>query len=167
MAVPLAPDNLSIPHRSALDVVCELFEHRPIDWAVSGSVAFALHGLPAEPDDLDLVIDGASAGLVGELLAAELEQPIEQRRRGQIRGLIGTARIGGVAVELLADLQNELADGSWTPPLDVAGVRVWGEIDGYPCPVVSVPGLARVSRLLGRGEQAQAIEDSLKRARPL
>jgi hypothetical protein len=145
MAVELAPDNLSIPLRSALDVVCELFEHRPIDWAVSGNTAFALHGLPRIPEELDLVLDGAAAELVATLLAAELEQPIEQRRRGLIRGRFGSARIGGVAVELLADLQHEQPDGSWTPPLDVAGVRVWGELDGYPCPVVSVPELARVS----------------------
>jgi hypothetical protein len=147
--VSLAPDNLSIPLRSALDVVCELFERRPIDWAVSGSVACALHGLPGTPHDLDLVLDGRSAELAATLLAAELEEPIEERRRGAIRGRLGTARIGGVTVELLADLQHELSDGSWTPPLDVAGVRVWGELDGYPCPVVSLPGLAQVTRLPG------------------
>jgi hypothetical protein len=153
----LAPDLLPVEHRKALNEVCQALDHPEIEWAVSGSVALALQGLATPCGDLDLVLGVESVDVVARLLAEDVEEPMAPRARGGIRGVLGRARLGGVAVELLADLRNELPDGSWTEPLDVGALRAWGEVDGCRCPVIPVSALEHAYQLMGRMEQARAI----------
>jgi hypothetical protein len=65
-----------IPWDSALSAFLEAIEGQAIDWWLAGSAALAVRGLDVVPGDLDLIVDGASALKLGELLQDHLVEPV-------------------------------------------------------------------------------------------
>lgn len=57
-----------VPWEAALDAFLDRVVGREIRWWLTGSAALAVRGLAITPRDLDLVVDDAGAGQLGELL---------------------------------------------------------------------------------------------------
>jgi hypothetical protein len=65
-----------VPWQQALDVVCQRLNGAGVDWWLVGSAALAARGVAVLPGDLDLVVSGADAGRVGDLLLDGLVEPV-------------------------------------------------------------------------------------------
>jgi hypothetical protein len=65
-----------VPWDRALSAFLHAIEGQSIDWWLAGSAALAVRGLDVMPGDLDLIVDGASALKLGELLLDHLVEPV-------------------------------------------------------------------------------------------
>jgi hypothetical protein len=151
--------DASLPpaHRRALETVCERLEGLELEWAVSGSVALVLQGVPTTCNDLDLLFTSWSVRIAESLLAREVDERVAPRRRIDIRGLLGRAQIEGVSVELLGDVQNALPDGGWSDPPRILEQRTWVAFGERECPVVSLAVLEASYAERGRTEKVRLI----------
>jgi len=66
-----------IPERilQVLQVLCPILNDARLDWAVSGSLALALYGLPVVPKDVDIQTDRIGVEQMAALLAEYLVYP--------------------------------------------------------------------------------------------
>jgi hypothetical protein len=145
---------LSPPHRHALEVVSERLLGWDLPWAVTGSVALALHGLDVACRDLDLVTTAARARELEAAFDAEVVEPMALSSGSGLRAHRGMLRIDGVPVEILGDVQNPLPDGGWTEPPDIDAHRQWVTVGRWRCPVLSLEYLGEAYRLMGRDPAA-------------
>jgi hypothetical protein len=65
-----------VPWDKALYTYLQIIENESLDWWLAGSAALSVRGFDVKPRDLDLVVDGASAGKLGELLIDYLVEPV-------------------------------------------------------------------------------------------
>jgi hypothetical protein len=65
-----------VPWQEALAVVCQRLNDAEVDWWLVGSAALAVRGVAVTPGDLDLVVSGADARRVGDLLLDGLVEPV-------------------------------------------------------------------------------------------
>src|SRR5258708_36890942 len=102
-------------------------------WAVGGSASLALHGLPVDPKDLDLLVDHAAAAELVDGLRGAVVSDEARWDRGDVRAVRrALAVVRGVEVEILDGV------GAGGPTGDV---------------VVATPDLDHVDRIIvsGRG----------------
>jgi hypothetical protein len=106
-------------------------------WAVGGSASLALHGLPVDPRDLDLLVDHAAADqMVGGLRDAVVSDEVGWDR-GDVRAVRrALAVVHGVEVEILEGVE---------------AVGPAGEV------VVATPDLSHVDRIVVSGRQIPAL----------
>ena len=65
-----------VPWQDALAEVCRRLIPARVDWWLTGSAALAVRGAALTPGDLDLVVSGADASRVGDLLLDALVEPV-------------------------------------------------------------------------------------------
>ncbi|MDQ1327658.1 MAG: hypothetical protein QG641_941 [Candidatus Poribacteria bacterium] len=66
----------SVPWDRSLLAFLQIIENEEVNWWLAGSAALAVRGIDVIPHDLDLVVDGASAIKLGELLLDYLVEPV-------------------------------------------------------------------------------------------
>jgi len=127
-------------------------------WAVGGSASLALHGLPVDPRDLDLLVDHvAAAGLVDGLRGAVVS---DQARwdRGEVRAVRRVlAVVHGVEVEILEGVEAVGPTGdvvAATPDLDHVDQIIVG---GRRIPVLPLPAMRVLLEATGNRERAAMI----------
>lgn len=152
-------------HVGALRVLVERLAGEPILWALTGSMSFALQGLPVEPHDIDIQTDAQGAYALAACFAGRVTRPVAFSGTEAIRSHFGALTIEGVAVEIMGALQKRLPDGTWEDPVDVALHRRWIEVEGLRVPVLDLAYEARAYRVLGRTARAELLEDWLARGR--
>ena len=102
-------------------------------WAVGGSASLALHGLPVDPRDLDLLVDHvAAAALIGGLTDAVVSDEANWDR--------GDVRAARRALAVVHDVEVEILEG-----LEAVGPA--GDV------VVTTPDLDQVDRIIVSGGQ--------------
>lgn len=70
-----AAHEIPVPWEAALEGLLQRIRPLATDWWVTGSLAYALRGLPIEPGDLDFVIEGDGAWQWNEALVEFLIEP--------------------------------------------------------------------------------------------
>jgi hypothetical protein len=131
-------------------------------WAVGGSAALALHGLPVEPGDLDLLVDQfAAADLVGQLGDAVVSDEADWDR-GDVRAVRrALAVVGGVEVEILAGVEAVSSAGdvlAGTPDLDQVDRVI---VSGRAIPVLPLPTMQALLDATGKRERAAMVARAL------
>ena len=131
-------------------------------WAVGGSASLALHGLPVDPGDLDLLVDHAAAaelvcGLQGAVVSDE-----SRWDRGDVRAVRrALAVVHGVEVEILEGVEAVGPAGEVvvaTPDLsDVDRIVV----SGRQIPVLPLPTMQVLLDATGHRERAAMIAKAL------
>lgn len=129
-------------------------------WAVGGSTALALHGLPVEPRDVDLLADdAAAAALIAGLLGAVAkdEAPWD---RGDVRASRrALAMIEDVEVEILVNVEAAGHSGVVaTPSLDHVDRVI---VAGRPIPVLPLPVMLTLLEETGRWERAEMVRQAM------
>ena len=150
-------------HVRALWRIATLLEDADAAWALTGSTALALQGLPMEPRDVDVQTNESGAYEIGRRLAAYVLRPVALSATERIRSHFGLFEIEGVQVEVMGDVELCLPDGSWRPPPDVAALRRWVEAERLRLPVLDLAHEEQAYRALGRVERADAIRAWLRR----
>lgn len=150
--------SLDKRHMALLQLIGERLENASLDWAITGSIAFALRGLDfVSPGDLDLQTDAVGAYEIERLLAEYSVRPVRFSEAGNIRSHFGVLQIDGITVEIMGDIQHRRPDGKWTDPVNIVAQREWVEVEGLRLPVLSLEYEAEAYRRLGREETARRL----------
>lgn len=145
----------------ALELICARLRGQGVNWAVTGSLGFALQGLPLTPNDIDLQTDESGAYAIQRLLSEFVTQQVAYKVSPHIRSFWGLLQIGGLRVEVMGDLQKRLPDGAWEPPVDVMPHRRFIDLDDLHIPVLDLHYEQQAYLLMGRTEKAAMLADWL------
>lgn len=157
-----APAAIPPAHRAALRQLHERLAANGLPWAVTGSLGFALQGVPVAVRDIDIQTDRDGAYRIAALFAASVTLPVAYHADERIRSHFGTLTLDGVAVEIMGAVQKRLADGAWEDPVDIAQHRQFVAFEGLRVPVLSLAYECQAYRRLGRLEKAALLERWLR-----
>ncbi len=107
-----------------------------INWAVDGSCALALQGIPVHPNDIDILTDRDGAYRIERALSCFAKVPVEYGQTAKYRSHFGIFVISGVRVEVMGDLQV-FRNGKWTSAQNPSSTGVRHVmLEGVEIPVV-------------------------------
>jgi hypothetical protein len=153
----------SASHLSALRVLVACLPANEVNWALTGSAAHAMQGVPVEPHDIDVQTDEAGVTKAAQALFAYCVSPPSWRESERMRSLLGHYVISGVDVELIGAVQRRRLDGSWGEPTDPAEHRTLVRLEDLVVPVLRLEYEAAAYAELGRTERAELLR---RHARP-
>lgn len=155
--------QLSAAQHAAIQIIAAGLDDATFDWALTGSMSFALQGVAIVPNDIDLQTDAMGAYACAERFAAAIVQPVQFLSAASIRSHFGALLIAGVKVEIMGALQKRLANGEWEEPVRVAEHRVWVRYGELRLPALDLAYEARAYRMMGRIARAERLEEFLAR----
>ena len=127
-------------------------------WAVGGSAALALHGLPIDPRDLDLVADRAAAT---ELIAGLGDTVLKDEAawdRGDVRAARrAVAIVEGVEVEILVEVEAIAQGERVLGPPDLGDLDSIA-VDGRLVPVLPLGAMLQVLLAMGDTRRADLVK---------
>lgn len=155
---------MSTNWREALNALVDAAKDRT-GWAVSGSVALVLHGAVLPPSDVDVIGADAVVVEVAQRLGLLVRRDTQPRRDLRV-AVHATGVLAGVAVELLAGVQNREGTGRWSAPQG-AGHPVIRRFEDRIVPVVGLPRLQHLAELGGNDERIREVNRLLETASPM
>jgi len=150
--------------RIFIDVLHEIhkrLKNSGVNWAVTGSLGFALQGVRVHPHDVDIQTDKEGAYRIESLFPEFVVEKVSYRSSEKIRSYFGVLNIHGIRVEIMGDLQKKLENGTWEPPVDISKYKRFVEIDGMEIPVLSLEYEYQAYLKLGRMEKAEILRKFL------
>ncbi len=132
-----------------------------INWVVTGSLSFALQGLPLTPHDIDIQTDEAGAYEIERRFAPYIIRKVAFSSTERLRSHFGAMLIDDITVELMGNLQKRLSDGRWEDPVDLDRQKRYVAFEEMDIPVLSLEYEAQAYRKLGRFERAQMLQQAL------
>jgi hypothetical protein len=151
--------------RAYLDVLRTLYARlsgTDVVWVVTGSLGFALQGVPVTPHDIDVQTDARGAYAIARLFSEYSVRPVAFSSAATIRSHFGALAIAGITVEIMGDIQKWLSDGHWGAPVDLERHRRVVEVAGMQLPVLSLEYEREAYLQLGRTETAKMLEEWLR-----
>jgi hypothetical protein len=150
----------------ALEVVTERLQGSRLIWAITGSVGFALHGLPVTPNDLDIQSDAGGVYEIERRLSEFVVEPVRLSSTDRIRSHFGKLQIGDVRVELMGDVEKRLPDGCWEGPPDLWVHVEFINYQGLRLPILSLEYEQQAYAKLGRADKARQLAEWLRAGSP-
>jgi hypothetical protein len=130
-------------------------------WAVTGSLGFALHGMPVEVHDIDIQTDKIGAYDIEDLFKEYVIENVKFSSSEKICSHFGALMIDDIKVEIMGDIQKRLEDNTWEDPVDLIKQRRIIEFEGMTVPVLPLEHEYQAYLKLGRVEKAQRIKNYL------
>ncbi len=149
-------------HRAALCILCDRLHDADFAWVITGSLGFALQGVPVEPHDIDVQTTTAGAYEIARRCADLVTHPVAFASARRMQSHFGALAISGLPVEIMGDIQKRLPDGSWGPPTDLPRHRRFVAFERERIPVLSLAYEAEAYRALGRAETADLLDRWLR-----
>ncbi len=149
-------------HLRVLRTLYEQLSATGINWAVTGSLGFALQGVPVEPHDIDVQSDEAGAYEIERLFSAFVTRPVALSSKHDIRSHFGALRIDGIEVEIMGDIQKPNDDGAWDEPTNLDRHKRFVDVEGMRIPVLSLEYEQQAYLQMGRIEKAEMLKQWLK-----
>ena len=128
-----------------------------VNWVVTGSLGFALQGVPVQPHDIDIQTDKAGAYEIERLFSDVVIRTVKFSATERIKSHFGALQIDGVQVEIMGDIQKKGADGVWEEIVNPAHYRQMVEITGMLVPVLSLEYEYQAYLKFGRVERAKIL----------
>jgi hypothetical protein len=149
-----------------LDVLRKLYARlagTDINWAVTGSLCFALQGVPMpEVHDIDLQSDAAGAYDIERLFAEYVSRKVELSSTQTIRSHFGALMIDGVKVEIMGDVEKRLDEAAgWEDPPDLRRVKRYVQVDEMRVPVMDLEYECQAYLEMGRTAKAKLLREWL------
>lgn len=129
-----------------------------VDWVVTGSLGFALQGVPVEPHDIDIQTDQPGAYEIARLFSEFVIEKVAFSSGERIRSHCGALMIDGIKVDIMGDIQKRLEDGVWESPVDLDQHKRFVEVEGMRVPVLSLEYEYQAYLKLGRSEKAEMLK---------
>ena len=148
-------------HLAVLQRICSRLRDSSVNWAVTGSLALALQGVPVEVHDIDLLTDEAGAYEIERRLFEFVTRRVRFSVEEHIRSHFGALTIDGVKVEIIGDVETRRADESWERGSDLARYKRVVEIEGKQVPVLSLECEYEAYHRLGRTEKVELLREWL------
>jgi len=150
---------------SYLEVLRKIFSrlnNTNVNWVVTGSLSFALQGVPVKPNDIDIQTDKDGAYEIEKRFSEFVTRKVIFSPTERIRSHFGALMIDGIKVEIMGDLQKLLEDGTWEEKVDLKSHQRIVEIDGMKIPVLFLEYEYQAYLKLGRKKKAQMLKKALK-----
>ena len=128
-----------------------------VNWVVTGSLGFALQGVPVQPNDIDLQTDKAGAYEIERRFSDVIIRKVKFSATERIKSHFGALQIDGIEIEIMGDIQKRGADGVWEEIVDPAHYRQMVEIAGLLVPVLSLEYEYQAYLKFGRTERAKML----------
>lgn len=149
-----------------LDVLRKLYARlngTDINWAVTGSLCFALQGVPlSEIHDIDLQSDAAGAYDIERLFAENVTRKVAVWESRTIRSHFGALMIDGVKVELMGDVEKRPDEAAnWEAPPDLRQVKCYVQVDEMRIPVMDLEYEYQAYLDMGRTAKAKLLREWL------
>lgn len=148
-------------HLAVLRKICARLDGSNVNWALTGSLSFALQGVPVEPHDIDIQTDASGAYEIERLFSEFVTRKVAFSASERIRSHFGTLLIDGITVEIMGDIEKRLEDGTWEKPPDLAAHRRIIDVHGIQVPVLSLEYECQAYAKLGRVSKARMLQDAL------
>ncbi len=149
---------------NVLRIIYTRLKHTTVNWTLTGSLSFALQGIPIEPHDIDVQTDRAGAYEIERLFAEYLVKKVTFSSSDKMRSHLGALAINGITVEIMGDIQKRLEDGSWEEPVDPARHKRIVVVEDMQVPVLSLEYEYQAYLKMGRIERAQMIKQVLSKS---
>ncbi len=155
--------NIDPTYLNILRQIYTRLKDSSINWAVTGSLGFALQNVPAAtPHDIDLQTDEAGAYEIERLLSEHVTRNVAFSSAENIRSHFGALTIDGIKVEIMGDISKRLEDSTWERPVDLERYKQFVEVEGMQVPVLSLEYEYQAYLKLGRLEKAQMLRKVLQ-----
>jgi hypothetical protein len=145
-----------------LDVLRKIYtqlKDTNVNWVVTGSLSFALQGIPVTPHDIDIQTDQAGAYEIERCFSEYAVRNVVFSSTGKIRSHLGALLIDGIEVELMGDIQKRLEGGSWEESVDLERHKRIVEVEGMYIPFLSLEYEYQAYLKMGRLERAQMLKE--------
>ena len=129
-----------------------------IDWALTGSLSFALQGMKTNVHDIDLQTSAEGAYYIEKLFSEFIQKKVTWLESEKICSHFGVLQIKGIKVEIMGALRKKLPDGSWEPAVDIREHRHYIQINELSVPVLSLSYESEAYLKLGRTEKAEQLK---------
>jgi hypothetical protein len=146
----------------ALRILYARIGNSDLDWAITGSLGFALQSVDVSVHDIDIQSNLDEVYEIERRLQEFVTEKVIFKSSPNIRSYFGRLQIGDITIELMAAMQKRLQDDGWEEPLDVAASRRWVDYEGMHLPVLSLVHEQQAYLQMGRLEKAKLLADWLK-----
>ena len=153
---------LDIVYLKVLRKINARLNNTSVNWAVTGSLGFALQGVPVEPNDIDIQTDKRGAYEIKRHFSEFMIKRVTFSSTERIRSYFGELMINGIKVEIMGDIQKSLEDGSWENPVDLKYHKRVVEVEGMQVPVLSLEYEYQAYLKLGRMDKAEMLRKWLQ-----
>ncbi|KPU63470.1 hypothetical protein EP1X_03785 [Thermococcus sp. EP1] len=151
-------------HLQVLRKLYERLKDSNVNWVVTGSLGFALQGVPIEPHDIDIQTDKEGAYEIERFFPEFVVEPVRFKESERIRSHFGALMIEGVKVEIMGDIQKKVNE-EWEPPVDIDKYKRFVQIEGMKIPVLDLEYEYQAYLKLGRVEKAKMLKKFLEKRR--
>lgn len=148
-------------HLKVLRKLYERLKDSSVNWVVTGSLGFALQGVPVEPHDIDVQTDREGAYEIERLFSEFVVEPVRFKESERIRSHFGTLVIDGIRVEIMGDIQKKVED-EWEQPVDISRYKRFVQIEGMQIPVLDLEYEYQAYLKLGRVKKAEMLKRFLE-----
>ena len=153
---------ISLNYLNVLRIIYTRLNNTKVNWAVTGSLGFALQGVPVEPKDIDIQTDEAGAYEIERCFSEFTTKRVIFSSADRIRSHFGELMIDGIKVEIMGSVQKRLENGSWEAPVELELHKRVVEINGMQIPILSLEYEYLAYSMLGRIEQAEMLRKWLQ-----
>ncbi len=154
--------DLSEAHVRALTCLLERVPPAETRWALTGSAGLRLQGVDLEVHDLDIQTDEKTVYEIEKRLAEFMKTPVHYWESPGMISLDGKAEVGGIQIELLANISHKMADGSWSSFTDFSRL-IWLEWRGRDVAVFPLENEAEAYEAMGRTQKAALIRETIRK----
>ena len=152
-----------------LNVLCKIearLTNTNINWALTGSLSFALQGIALEPHDIDIQTEKAGAYEIERRFSEFVVRKVVFSSSEKIRSHFGAISIDGIQVEIMGDISKRLDDVTWEEPVNVARHKRIIMVEDMHIPVLSLEYEYHAYLKLGRIQNAQLLKQALQGKKP-
>ena len=147
----------------ALRIIHDRLQGAGITWTVTGSLGFALQGVPVAPHDIDIQTDKNGAYEIERLLHEFVAERVRFSSAERIRSHFGVLIINSIRVEIMGDIEKRTSKGTWRPVDDLKKYVRRVEIDDMTIPVLSLEYEYEAYMQLNREDKARFLQNWLER----
>ena len=137
--------------------IYDRLKNEKVNWVVTGSLSFALQGVPVEVHDIDIQTDEEGAYEIERIFSEFVSKKVRFSSTEKICSHFGELIIDGIKVEIMADIRKRLEDGTWEDPVDLNKYKRFVETHGMKIPVLSLEYEYQAYLKLGRVEKAETL----------
>ncbi|MCD4669722.1 MAG: hypothetical protein K8S14_04690 [Actinomycetia bacterium] len=147
-----------------LRVLCKInarLSSTNVNWVITGSLGFALQGVPVKPNDIDIQTDKDGAYDIESRFSEFVTKKVIFSSTERIRSYFGELMIDGIKVEIMGDIQKRLKNRKWETPVNLEYYKRIVKIEGMQIPVLSLEYEYHAYLKLGRIDKAEMLREWL------
>lgn len=149
-------------HLIVLKKIYQGLRDTDIIWAITGSTAFALQGLPIVPNDIDIQTNKYGAYEIEKLFINNIRKRVKFCSTEKIRSHFGVVVIEGLKVEIMGDTEKYF-DGKWEEPIELTKYRQFVKVNNIELPVLDLKYEYEAYLKMGRLERCRIMEEWLEK----